>query len=394
MPLVSQMQHKNSLDFRNQHKVVYLRDKEGLSWEQIAEPERGVRNMEGEPTTWKTCSRVYADFKRVRGRTENKYSNCGRKASVFTKAVKSSLVKRLLQLRMKRIVTATVLQAELASAMGVRASPCGIRKVLRKAGYFWLKRRKKPVYNSDERAARVAWALQTLTYSDEDLRKRLSLAMDGLVLTVPPRKLADRHNHCWTGDDFVYRQRGEGKDGSLDGHRRYAPQGRPADTLPLWAGISDNGAAIVLSHIPRKLDSAKWAAAVEKGGLDSALLSLWPARTRGPWVVLCDHEKFLHSKDTKRALERKRVTLWHIPPRSPDLNPAEKYWGWLRKRLRAMDLADLQAKRPPVSRAGLLGRVRSLMRSAASKRVARAYCRGLKKVCREVVASGGAASSG
>ena len=58
------------------------------------------------------------------------------------------------------------------------------------------------------------------------------------------------------------------------------------------------------------------------------------------------------------------------------------------------DLADLQAKRPPVNRAGLLGRVRSLMRSAASKRVARAYCRGLKKVCREIVASGGVASSG
>ena len=180
----------------------------------------------------------------------------------------------------------------------------------------------------------------------------------------------------------------------MDGHRRYAPQGRAEDTLPLWAGISDNGAAIVSSHIPRKMDSAKWVAAVEKGKLNSALLALWPGRVRGPWVVLCDNEKFLHSNDTKRALARKSVTLWHIPPRSPDLNPAEKYWGWLRKRLRAMDLADLLAKRSPVNRVGLERRVRSLMRSAASKRVARAYCRGLKKVCREVAASGGAASSG
>ena len=309
MPLATQMQHKNSLDFLNQQKVVYLRDKEELSWEQIAEPDRGVRNMEGEPTTWKTCYRVYTRFKRVRGRTEYKYANCGRKASVFTKAVKSYLVKRLLQLRMKRICTSTVLQAELASAMGVQASTGGIRKILRQAGYLWPKRRKKPVYSSEDKAARVDWALQPLTYTDEELRRRLSLAMDGLVLTVPPKNPADRYNHCWTGDDFVYRKRGEGKDGSLDGHRRYAPQGRAEDTLPLWAGISDNGAAIVSSHIPRKMDSAKRVAAVEKGKLNSALLALWLGKVRGPWVALCDNEKFLHSKDTKLALAHKSATL-------------------------------------------------------------------------------------
>ena len=31
--------------------------------------------------------------------------------------------------------------------------------------------------------------------------------------------------------------------------------------------------------------------------------------------------------------------LWKIPPKSPDLSPIERFGGWLKKTLRAMDLA-------------------------------------------------------
>ena len=66
----------------------------------------------------------------------------------------------------------------------------------------------------------------------------------------------------------------------------------------------------------------------------------------------------------------------------------------VRKRLLQMDLADLRAKRAPVGRTALQHRVRSILRSKRAQQVARNYVRSLRKVCQEVKARGGRASSG
>ena len=86
--------------------------------------------------------------------------------------------------------------------------------------------------------------------------------------------------------------------------------------------------------------------------------------------------------------------LWQIPKASPDLNPAEKYWAWLRKQMRAKDLADLHAKRAPVTKAGLKVRVRALCRSAKGKEVAVNCFQSLRKTCQEVKENGGIATKG
>ena len=46
-------------------------------------------------------------------------------------------------------------------------------------------------------------------------------------------------------------------------------------------------------------------------------------RARGP--------DFLTSKEAKKAYADKGIVLWQIPARSPDLNPIEKIWRWLRR---------------------------------------------------------------
>ena len=117
-------------------------------------------------------------------------------------------------------------------------------------------------------------------------------------------------------------------------------------------------------------------------------------QSRGPWTVLCDNESFLKATAARDAHAKANVGLWHIPPRSPDLNPVEKFWGWLRRRLRAMDLADLKAKRRPVQRTALKARVRSLVATERAKRVAENYAFGLRTVCEEVRRKKGAASRG
>ncbi len=115
-------------------------------------------------------------------------------------------------------------------------------------------------------------------------------------------------------------------------------------------------------------------------------------RQRGPWRVLCDNESFL--KASNAAHMKVNVVLSKIPPRSPDLNPVEKFWGWMRKQLRAMDLDDLVRKRQPVTKAQLKARVRRLMRSAKAKRVAKNFVKGLRNVCFEVLEKGGGATRG
>ena len=132
--------------------------------------------------------------------------------------------------------------------------------------------------------------------------------------------------------------------------------------------------------------------AVNAGNLRSALVRLSPVRPHGPWHVLCDNESFLQATVSRAAYHKAKITLWQIPAKSPDLNPVEKFWGWLRKRLRALDLKDMVAKRPPMGKLAHRVLVRAVCRSRKAQRVAAACARGLRKVCREVIRKGGAAS--
>ena len=60
---------------------------------------------------------------------------------------------------------------------------------------------------------------------------------------------------------------------------------------------------------------------------------------------------------SRKAYRACGVSLWKLPAKSPDLNPVEKYWSWLRRRMRAMDLADQSAKRPALGKAAYKARL-------------------------------------
>ena len=60
------------------------------------------------------------------------------------------------------------------------------------------------------------------------------------------------------------------------------------------------------------------------------------------------------------GLAQKMIQLWHTPARSPDLNPVEQVWAHLRKKLKAMDLADAVAKKPVLGKTAYMMRIRSV----------------------------------
>ena len=84
--------------------------------------------------------------------------------------------------------------------------------------------------------------------------------------------------------------------------------------------------------------------------------------------------------------------LWKIPAHSPDLNPIEKFWSWLRRELRRRDLEDFQQKRPPLTKDQYIARVTDVLQTDEAKRKARNIAAGFRRVCKEVADKGGAAA--
>ena len=69
----------------------------------------------------------------------------------------------------------------------------------------------------------------------------------------------------------------------------------------------------------------------------------------------------------------------------------EKFWGWVRKQLRAHDFADLRARRRVPGKTAYTERVKRLLRSARAQKVASNIALGFKRVCKQVVKNKGAA---
>ena len=88
----------------------------------------------------------------------------------------------------------------------------------------------------------------------------------------------------------------------------------------------------------------------------------------------------------------KGIKLWHNPPRSPDLNPVELFWSWLRRDLRRRDLEDLHRRREPPNKAAYRARARAVLRSKKAKVVAASITKSFRKTCQRVVDLGGAHS--
>ena len=162
--------------------------------------------------------------------------------------------------------------------------------------------------------------------------------------------------------------------------------------IPLWGGISEYGAAAVLWHPTHKTNQDQWYKAVKDGKLTEAIRTMNPRKRSGPYTVLCNGESFLRARKLLPLYARQKVHLWQCPPKSPHLNPVELFWGWLRRKLRRMDLADLRAKRAPLSKFSYVQRVKSVIRTAAAQRVAKKFAKRLRTSCKQVASRSGAAA--
>ena len=75
------------------------------------------------------------------------------------------------------------------------------------------------------------------------------------------------------------------------------------------------------------------------GTCDSSLFNLWikkiliPVLKPGQTIVI-DNASFHKSKETRSLINNAGCTLLFLPPYSPDLNPIEKFWANLKRKIR------------------------------------------------------------
>ena len=108
--------------------------------------------------------------------------------------------------------------------------------------------------------------------------------------------------------------------------------------------------------------------------------------------VLADNESFLTSAVVNAAHKKARVSVWQCPAKSPDLNPVEMFWAYLRKRLAKLDVKDCLDRRPVPTPDQYRARIRSLSNSKSAQKVAANVAATFRATCKLVVQKNGAAS--
>lgn len=297
-------------------------------------------------------------------------------------------------MRKQGFCTTKSLQTELARTKGVAVVQSTLRRFLQAQGYKWLPRGQKRKYTAQQMQERKAFAHSVVALGPRRLREKLSFSMDGCVLTMPPKDPTDRLNYLRSGDTHMWRLKSERLDPSLAGQDTFGKQSPLDRCVPLWGGISAGGFASVAYHAKKKFTKGEWIRVLQAGKLVSAIKSLHPAKPEGPWHLLCDNESFLNAADCRAEYRKYKVRLWQIPARSPDLNPIERFWSYLRKRLRKLDLQDALANRPWLGKMAYKARIKQVIRSTHAQNAAKNIAKGYMTVCREVVRKNGAASSG
>ena len=389
MPVIQEQVTTRSLDFANQRKAYILRTVHGKSYEAIAAE---VLTLAGGHPVWGTVRNVCKRFSLRKGCRPLRHHRCGRKPWKFTPEVQRFVLKKLLGCRMTQLVTSASLARDVAARFGVAVEASTVRMFLKQRGYSWLRRGQKRKYGPEDREARLRFARSVVRLSKQELQSKFAMSLDGVVLSMPPAHETDRFNYCWSGVHRMWRKPGETKVPLLAGGGGYEKQVPLARAVPLWGAISPVGFEAVLWHKEKKVNHQEWANAVRIGKLSAALRKLNPRRRRGPWHVLCDNEAFLRHRACLRAYASRNIHLWGVPPRSPDLNPIEMCWSWLRRQLNAMGLQDLKHKRPVLGKAAYTARVRGLLRSRKAQGVAGRCANKFRNSCIQVIKNKGAAA--
>jgi len=168
--------------------------------------------------------------------------------------------------------------------------------------------------------AEAPWAhaeKKTTLYKERD--EQLRAAFQGAIATFPPEAVA-----------YVDET---GIDRHMDRPYAWSPKGVPA---PWWVpGRRYERTGIVAAQLGGRV-----VAPMQYGGtMDAALFESWfggallPCIGRGR-VIVMDNARFHRKATLCEMAHQNGCLILFLPPYSPDLNPIERLWAWIKARLR------------------------------------------------------------
>ena len=158
---------------------------------------------------------------------------------------------------------------------------------------------------------------------------------------MPPPDPVERRVHVSHDEDKIWRKPWEKLNPELVGAPdKYSHQVPLSRAIPLWGGISAAGFTPILWHEKKKVKTD------ETGKVADAIRRPKPVAKRGSWRILCDNERFLHTRNQVPNSRREQQ-----PPASSTEWPPAVHGLLLRpRRLLLFGARLLQGDRIPKTR--------------------------------------------
>ena len=292
------------------------------------------------------CSRktVYTTLKRWRDKnTVEDRPRTGRPPLVdVTNAEDNPITNSIRKLRKS---TSKILAAEIEESYGVSLSYRTIRRIREQLGFRPVHYRKRPVL------------------TEEHKRKRLQYALDNI-------------DEEWTEIIFTDESWFEYSDGHVELWKRPTtpsiekPTAKYAFKVMVWGGVWWEGRT-KLCFIDGTVDATYYQHIIEDYLIKPHLTE--------ELMVLQDGARAHTAKSTLEYADENDVTLLQNPPNSPELNPIEKVWGWMKHEIEKLN---------PQSKEEYITIVQEVW-DGIPQTVIQGYIRHNKTVVNELIESGG-----
>ena len=333
MPTETVTLHPSSLSLTASAQAWYLREKEQWKWTDIRNE---VRNIQRQVPSFKAIRNGVERVRRAgkRGLPQTAYGNCGRKKAL-TDVEERAIVAFVKQWRAKRFCTCQYIAQELRLPVTART----VGNVLNRHGYFWRRVPKVTPLAARHIAKRKIFVDKYIDRSVAWWKANMSLIIDGVTLTRPPRNLNGRQKHAAQNVAFMWMRSNEKFSREVHTFNRYGVQ--LGVKVPLWGGFTGSGKfALRLWTQTSKMQAPQWAKHVRalRKAIDSAAVRR-PGLPHSAYKVWQDNEGFLQQP---KVYKQHGLQLVNFPPNSGDLNPIETVWARLRRDLGAREMQDLQ----------------------------------------------------
>jgi transposase len=278
-------------------EILTLRN-QGLSWSQIATATNKSRS-----SVWKTVKRVQStgNFKDAsRSGRPRQLNERDRRAVIGI-------------LRNSTAKTAEAIRREAAAHHNIKVSAQTIRRSLKQAGYASYVKKKRPFLSKKHKQARLKWAKEHCTWTVDEWR-------NVIWSDEAPFSLVDSQ-----GREIVW-----SKSGELTGDMVTPTKKFGGGKLMIWSCITYEGVGMS-TKIDDILDAELYSEILRGELMDTIKYYNFEM---DEVIFQQDNDPKHTSHKAQDTLEDLGLTVMEWPAQSPDLNPIEHYWKFVKDQLK------------------------------------------------------------